>query len=115
MRSHFNGWYDFFFGGYLGVEPATWLRLYAGAGPLLIWGSRETETEATATEPVRNDSESGWGVGLYGRAGVDIIFAKIFGITACARVTETTISFDDTSGDIDLEGWQYCAGMSFRF
>ena len=106
---------DYFFGGYLGFQPAKWLRIYAGAGPLIIWASRDTETEATDAEPPRSDSESGWGVGLYARAGVDILFTETFGINAGARVTETTLSLDDTSGDVDLEGWQYYVGMSFRF
>lgn len=106
---------DYYFGGYLGIEPVRWFRLYAGAGPLIIWGSRETKTEATATEPANSDSESGLGVGLYGRAGVDILFTETFGINAGVRVTETTLSFEDAVGDVDLEGWQYYAGFAFRF
>jgi opacity protein-like surface antigen len=106
---------DYFFGGFIGFEPADWLRLYAGAGPLITWGSRETETEATDTEPARRETESGWGAGLYLRAGVDILFSDSFGIQAGTRVTETTLRLKDTSGEVDLEGWQYYLGLVFRF
>lgn len=54
-------------------------------------------------------------MGLYARAGVDILLTETFGINAGARVTETTLSFEDTSGEVDLEGWQYSVGMTFRF
>jgi hypothetical protein len=106
---------DYFSGGYIGIEPAKWLRLYAGAGPLITWGSRERETEATDTEPASSETESGWGLGLYLRAGADIIFTDTFGIHGGTRVTETTLRLEDSSGDVDLEGWQYYFGMAFRF
>ena len=97
---------DYFFGGFVGAELAKWLRLYAGGGPLIIWGSRETETEATETQPADSDTQSGWGLGFYLRAGVDLLFTDTFGIHAGTRVTETNLRFEDTSGDVDLEGWQ---------
>ena len=106
---------DYFFGGYVGIAPARWFRLFAGAGPLITWASRETDLEATDEAPASSDSESGWGLGLYLRAGADLLFTDTFGIHAGARVTETTLSFEDTSGDVDLEGWQYYIGMAFRF
>ncbi len=106
---------DYFFGGYVSIEPVRWLRLYAGAGPLLIWGIRDAEPAEPLPEPYAEESESGLGVGGYGRVGVDILFTDWFGLGAGARVTKTTLSFDETVGDIDIEGVQYYGGLSFHF
>jgi len=107
--------FDYFFGCYLGFEPAKWLRLNVGAGPLLIWASRETEPDASIPEAPSPASESGFGAGLYARAGIDIFFTEVFGIYAGARINETTLSFEDTAGKIDIGGVQYCGGLAFRF
>jgi len=106
---------DYFFGVYLGFEPAKWLRLNVGAGPLLIWGKRETEPEASVPEEFNSESESGFGAGLYARAGIDIFLTENFGLNAGARINETTLSFEDTTGEIDIEGWQYYFGIAFHF
>jgi hypothetical protein len=106
---------DYYFGGYVSIEPVRWLRLYAGAGPLLIWGFRDAEPAEPLPEPHTEESESGVGVGGYGRVGIDILFTDWFGIGAGARVTKTTLSFDETAGEIDIEGVQYYGGLSFHF
>lgn len=107
--------FDYFFGGYLGLEPSKWLRLTAGAGPLLIWASRETEPEESDSEEIGSKSESGFGAGLYARVGIDIFFHEMFGIHAGARVNETTLSFEETTGKVDIEGFQYYLGVAFQF
>lgn len=107
--------FDYFFGGYLGFEPAKWLRLNVGAGPLLIWASREIKPEASIPEEISANYESGFGAGLYARAGIDIFFTEQFGINAGARINETTLSFKDTAGKVDIEGLQYYFGLAFRF
>ncbi len=106
---------DYFVGGFVGIAPADWLRLYAGAGPLLIWGSRETEREASADDDDATQSESELGAGVYVRAGLDILFTDIFGISAGVRFSETSLSFEETVGQVDVAGWQYYGGISFKF
>ena len=107
--------FDFFFGGYLSFEPTKWLRLNMGAGPLLIYGMRETEPEASAPEDITSESESGFGAGLYARAGIDILLTEKIGISVGARISESTLSFEDTAGKVDVEGWQYYFGIAFHF
>ena len=107
--------FDYFFGGYLGLRPAKWLKLTVGAGPLLIWASRETEPEESATEEIGSRSESGFGAGIYARAGIDIFFTETFGIYTGARANKTTLSFENTAGSVDLEGLQYYGGIAFKF
>jgi hypothetical protein len=106
---------DVFFGGYLSVEPSPWARIYAGAGPLFLWGQRETDTLTADGETVESDSESGFGVGIYGRAGFDVIFQENIGLTIGARFTQTSLSFEDSVGEVDVEGWEYYAGFVFRY
>jgi len=107
--------FDYFFGGYLGFEPTKWFRLNVGAGPLIIWGSRETESEESTPEEFTSESESGFGAGLYARVGIDIFFTDNFGFNVGARINETTLSFEDPAGKVDVEGWQYYFGVAFRF
>jgi len=106
---------DYFFGGYVSFEPIKWFRLYIGAGPLLIYGSRETEETDPATSQGETKSESGFSAGVYGRAGIDLVFADIFMLGVGVRGTRTGLSFDDTAGKLDVEGWQYFGVLSFRF
>ena len=106
---------DYFMGGYLGFEPNEHFRLYVGAGPLIIWGQRETEPEESAPDYIKSGSESDIGAGLYARAGLDIFITEQFGVFAGARINETTLSFEDSTDKVDIEGYQYYGGISFRF
>lgn len=107
--------FDYFFGGYVSLQPIKWLRLYAGVGPLLIYGSRETEEKDPATSLIETKSDSGFSAGGYGRAGIDIIIADQFIIGAGARGIQTGLSLDATTGKMDVEGWQYFGVVSFCF
>jgi hypothetical protein len=107
--------FDYYFGGYLSHEPARWIRLYIGTGPLIIWGWRKIENEASDSQTSVSESESGFGTGFYGRAGVDIMIAKGFGLSAGVRINTTTLSFEDAAGEVDVEGLQYFGGLVYRF
>ena len=106
---------DFFYGAYMALHLTDWLRFYAGGGPLLIYGRRETEPEESATEEDSTETESGLGAGVYVRAGIDVYFTHNVGLNAGVRITQTTLSFEDTPGKVDIEGWQYYAGLAFHF
>ena len=107
--------FDYFFGGYISLQPIKWFRLYAGIGPLLIYGSRETEEKNPATSQVETKSDSGFSAGVYGRGGIDIIITENFILGAGIRGTKTGLSFNDTVGHVDVEGWQYFGVISFSF
>jgi hypothetical protein len=106
---------DIFVGGYLSVEPSAQVRIYAGAGPLFLWGRRETDTLTADEETVESESDSGFGVGIYGRAGFDLIFQENMGLTIGVRFTQTSLSFEDPVGEVDVEGWEYYAGFVFHY
>jgi len=105
---------DYFLGGFADLQPFEWLRFGVGAGPLIIWGMRTIEPEVTAAEDTTAESVVEFGGGLYARAFIDIYISKIFGLYAGARRAETTLSFEDATGTLDIEGWQYYVGLSFR-
>ena len=105
---------DYFLGGFVGLKPFEWLRFGVGAGPLLIWGTREIEPEDPAAGETTADSVAEFGGGLYARAFIDIYISRIFGVYAGARRAETTLSFEDATGTLDIDGWQYYVGLSFR-
>ena len=106
---------DYSLGGYLAIEPTDHFRLYAGAGPLLIWAKRDTEPEDSAQDYITSASESDIGAGVYARAGLDIFFTKQFGFFVGARITETTLSFEDDTVKVNIEGYQYYGVVSFHF
>jgi len=107
--------FDYFFGGYVSLQPFKWFRLYAGAGPLLIYGSREYEEKDPSTSQIETKSDSGFSAGVYGRAGMDIIITENVILGASIRGINTGLSFDDTVGNVDVEGWQYFGVISFCF
>lgn len=106
---------DYFFGGYLGLEPSRWLRLYVGAGPLLIWGIWETEPKEPDSEEFSSDSKIEFGAGLYARAGIDIFLSEQFGLNSGVRINKTTLNYEDKAGKVGIEGLQYYFGIAFRF
>jgi len=107
--------FDYFFGGYVSLQPVKWFRLYVGAGPLLVYGSWETDEKDPTTSQVETKSESDFSAGMYGRGGIDIIITENFILGAGIRGTKTGLSFNDTVGNVDVEGWQYFGVISFRF
>ena len=82
---------------------------------MLIWGSRETGPEESAPEEFTSEPESEFVAGLYTRAGIDIFFPDKFGLNFGARINETTLSFEDTAGKVDVEGWQYYISVALHF
>jgi hypothetical protein len=107
--------FDYFFGAYLSVDPAKWMRFYLGAGPLLIFGSRTTENVNPFTEKKESVHDSGYGVGNYARLGVEFIFTDRVIFSVSARHTWTNLSLEGPTDKLDIEGWQYFGGLSFRY
>ncbi len=106
--------FDAYAGGYLSFEPMKGIRIWAGAGPLILWGWRETESTTADDEILISEEESGFGAGVYARMGIDIIFKNNLGFTTGARITETSLTFDDPAGEVNVEGWQFYVGLVYR-
>ncbi len=76
------------------------VRVYAGVGPLVQWGEGKFEDDLTSTR------ESGFGVGLYGRGGVEFRLdsGDFFGLGL--RGTSSEIDFGGSVGDVDTDAVQ---------
>ena len=74
-------------------------RLYAAAGPAIVFGDYSDDTEeeilATATITTLNSSVSEFGAGFYGRAGFDYQFSPNAYVGICVRGIKTSLEFDD--------------------
>ena len=80
-----------------------------------LWGIQKTEPDKSDSEDVTSNSEIEFGAGLYARAGIDIFLSEQFGLNIGARINETTLTFENTAGNFDIEGLQYYFGIAFRF
>jgi len=56
-----------------------------------------------------------FGAGIYARVYIELFISEVFGLHAGARWAETTLNFEDATGNIDIDGWQYYIGLAFRF
>jgi opacity protein-like surface antigen len=91
---------DLFFGPYLSTILADRVRLYAAAGASLMYGDADYRDE------IISDSESAFGVGVYGRAGAEIRLVDRSFLGLGVRWVSTELDFGQPIGDVDVEGWQ---------
>ena len=86
-------------------------RLYAAAGPAIVFGDYSDDTDeevvATATVTTSNRSASEFGAGFYGRAGFDYQYSPNAYVGVCVRGIKTSLEFDDaTAASSGLSGAQ---------
>lgn len=100
---------DAFFGGFVNVQLGERSRLYLGAGPYMMFGQtdyeRWTNNGAGGLGNRVDQTESSFGYGVYGRAGVETRVANgLLGV--CGRVTQGSLDYDQIANDLDLTGVQ---------
>ncbi len=104
-----------FLGLYGSLQPATWLRLYAGAGPSVMIGyldigedenSDSSNPEVTPQVAVVNVSGGhfAYGAGYYGRVGLEVFFTPKLSMGVGARYEDSRLNAGNDLGSIDLEG-----------
>lgn len=100
---------DIGFGMYGSQMLGDSVRVYLGAGPLVQFGNGEFENELTTTVT------SGFGVGLYGRGGVEFKVkpAEFLGIGV--RGTYSEIDFGGSVGDINTDVLQVFLSYTMDF
>jgi hypothetical protein len=106
-------------GGYLRARLGARVSMYAAAGPLVMYGQHEIEDEAIAASgddeiAPGNSSDSAFGFGYYGRAGIDFQYSPGQHLGLGVRYMEAGLDFDKTLGDIDIEGPQFVISYSAR-
>jgi len=105
--------FDYFFGGYASYTLADRLRLYIGAGPLLIYGRRESDPEDNNEEILLPEVESQLSAGFYGRTGAEIRISKDFMLGAGVRYITSGLEFTGQAGKVKVEGPQYYVNFSY--
>jgi hypothetical protein len=99
---------DVFTGILLNVPLGDQARAYIGAGPLLMIADyKEDSSEESDTLTSRRDeTDSDTTLGVYSRAGVEVLVSAggLMGIGV--RALSADLSFDNTEGDVELDGVQ---------
>jgi hypothetical protein len=110
-----NTWFllDYFGGGYVAANISKRLRLYAGAGPMLIYGSWEFEPDEN-DEGFDDDTESHLSAGIYARAALEVAVIEKMSFGAGVRAVASGLEFNDSHKDIKFEGPQYFFNVAFR-
>lgn len=100
---------DLFFGVYGSADLGGKARVYAAAGPCMLWGYSEYE------DNLNSDSGSAFGVGGYGRGGIEFRMPTGALLGFGGRYQVTDLDFGSQVGTYDVDGWQvfltYTVGM----
>jgi hypothetical protein len=107
--------FDYFGGVYMGGCPFKRLRLYAGCGPLIVYGQREIEPEPYGPPDLETETDAGLSVGLYGRAGAELQLTEHFILGAGVRGLTTGLKLKSSIGSTRVEGLQYLVSLGFMF
>lgn len=91
---------DVFFGVYASTILGDQLRLYAAAGPSVMWGTADYRDE------IGEDQGSGFGFGGYVRGGAEYRLADRSFLGVGARGVINEIDVGGSLGEADLDGWQ---------
>jgi opacity protein-like surface antigen len=105
---------DYFGGGYISYSLSKYMRLYAGAGPLIVYGRKEYEPDDDEYDSGDSEVESRLSVGLYGRTGVEFSITDNFMIGAGIRALTSGLEFKEPNGKVKYEGIQYIFNLSFK-
>jgi hypothetical protein len=114
-----------FLGLYGSLQPAPWLRLYAGAGPSLMIGYLEIgdEEDSDSSDPEvasqvvvidLNEGNFAYGGGYYGRVGVEVFFNPELSMGIGARYQDSQLNAGDSIGTVDLEGTMFMVSIGGR-
>ncbi len=102
---------DLFGGLYLNKYIGKSLRLYGGAGPLLQYGRVDVEYIDKFGVP-QGVKGSGWGVGLYARAGLEVELGRGTYVGVGVRWIDSHVNMSGPLEDLDYEAVQYMVTVS---
>lgn len=104
---------DAFVGGYANLYMGRRFRIWAGAGPLLQWGSVDMDYD-DAGVPV-DISDTGFGGGGYARAGLEFEFVPNTWAGLSVRYVNSSLDFGEGVENIDFEATQIVLVVSVRY
>lgn len=121
--------FEVLLGGFTGWNVTNKFRLYASAGPSVVWGRMSGDddfdsTGGASSQDIIDDegnvidwgsSESDISMGLYGRVGMEYRFGRNLVIGASARYLETELDFNSSTGQVDLKGTEFFLTLGRRY
>ena len=96
---------DVFAGIFISRVLANKVRVYIGAGPMMVFGQLDADIEEETFED-RHDSDSDFGAGGYVRGGLEFRLPDGSFLGFGVRAFKSDLDFDDDLGDQDLSGVQ---------
>jgi hypothetical protein len=110
---------DLFVGPQVNAFIGKRIRLYCGAGPLLMIGYVSADFKEREIEEKYDidlsESDTSLGVGGYARLGAEFVLGKRSSLGLGVRGFTASLDFDDTLGDVDFEGVQGFFTYTARF
>lgn len=107
--------FDFAGGAYANLPLGDKLRIYAGAGPLMVYANYRSELDYTDQTPNSTQSDSVFGLGVYARTGLELRLKEYAWLGAGVRGTWNSLDFSEVGGETDLSGiavfLTYTAGL----
>lgn len=103
-------------GGYVRGRIKPRITTYAAAGPMLLYGRHETDDQMVFdeqgnqiedTQVIASRDSSALNLGYYARAGIDFEVRKNQHLGVGLRYMAGELDFDNTAGNIDIEGPQF--------
>jgi len=94
---------DFYGGPFASLWVTERVRIYGGAGPLVQFAGYDQR----GADQSFDDDGSGFGVGWYGRVGVELFTHWGTSIGVGVRFSDSSIELDDHLGDLDAYGTEY--------
>ncbi len=90
-------------------------RIYAGAGPQMIFASYRTERSYNDATPDDNHTESAFGLGLYARTGFEFRIHEKGMMGLGVRSNWATVDFSNVGGSSELTGFAFFASYTAGF
>ena len=116
--------FEVLLGGFMGWNVSNHFRLYASAGPSLVWGKMSGDdgqgdgqaiTDGDGNVIDWGSSETDIAMGLYGRFGIEYRFGKNLVVGASARYLATELDFSSRTGKVDLKGTEWFLTLGRRY
>jgi hypothetical protein len=102
--------FDLFLGPQVNTHISEKVKLYAGAGPLIMFGYVSADFEEKGNEGEDeidiSEDDSALGIGGYLRAGAEFSISRDSSLGMGVRGFTASLDFNDTLGDVDLKGLQ---------
>ena len=96
---------DLFVGAFASTVFLDAVRVYAGAGPMMVLAWLDRDEDSDDSDYDDYDIDTSIGVGLYARAGIEIQILEGQFLGVGVRAIDTELDFDADS-DVEVEGLQ---------